>query len=172
MTASLAIYLTDQAAPASFGAGAILSVNEQGYSIHLNDDEPALTTIQAAGRSISSQGIPAPKLSGDGWDLESQWAFTQGFMGPKQKGKPIWQAMDETSDQELAHRYQVSMWVRAQVNATPEELSPEILADRAAGFIQSLAPEHVEIETIVGDQLEAHGLVGIYGVGRGSTSST
>ena len=167
MSVALKVYLSEQPANTSFGEGALLSNEADGFTIHPTD-EPRLTAIQAAGRRLSSQGIPAPSLTGPGWDLEAQWAFAMGYMGPKQTSQPEWWQLDESDMRELKARVETALWVREQVNATPEDLSPVELAERAAKYIESLDPDHVSFELVIGEQLAEQGLVGIHGVGRGS----
>jgi len=54
------------------------------------------------------------------------------------------------------------------VNGTADDIYPESLAEKAAEFIQSLAPEHVSYQIIKGDALLEQQWIGIHAVGRGS----
>jgi len=168
MTTSLKVQISRQAAASEWGTKALTSSTNGVILIHTPELEQQLQLIQKAGRQLSAAGIPAPQLDGEHWDLESQWAFAQGYMSPLQNSSPLWAPLTTDELGELNSRYQVATWVREQVNATPEDLSPENLALNAAEFIKSLKPEAVSYELVTGDELLTEGLVGIHGVGRGS----
>ena len=72
MSDTMNVRLTDQQAPAMWGKNALLSSDSAGFIVHRGQDEP-LKRIQKAARKIESQGISAVQLSGEGWDVESQW---------------------------------------------------------------------------------------------------
>ncbi len=168
MQTALKIRISKQAAPSEWGDKALTSSLAGAVQIHITDPEQQFNSIQKVGRQLSAAGIPAPQLDGDHWDIESQWAFAQGYMSPSQKTSPQWAPLAAAELSELNSRYQIASWVRKQMNATPEDLAPENLALNAAKFIQSLRPEAVSFELIIGDELLKQGLVGIHGVGRGS----
>ena len=81
---TMKIYLSQNPAPEVWGKNALLSANDQGMTIHLQQDP--LTTIQKAARKIKNQGILNAELSADGWGLEECWAFHQGFVSVKNAG--------------------------------------------------------------------------------------
>ena len=164
----LKVRISKVAATSEWGDKALKSSSADGIVIHCPDPEQQRVRIQKVARELSASGIPSPQLAGEHWDIESQWAFAQGYMSPSQKTSPQWAELSATDMNELNHRYRAASWVRQQMNATPEDLSPEILASNAAEFIQSLHPEAVSFELIKGEELLKQGLVGIYGVGRGS----
>ncbi len=168
MSSALKVQLSMQAASDAWGERALTSSTDGCIIIHVPQPESLLDRVQQAGRQLSATGIPSPQLDGEYWDLESQWAFTQGYMSPSQETKPQWTNLNEMDLAEIENRYQAASWVRMQMNATPEDLSPEELATNAAEFIQSLSPEAVSFEMITGEDLLSEGLVGIHGVGRGS----
>ena len=77
---SMQITLSNTPASEKWGIKAILSANENGMMIHLNEKSAseAFITIQQAARKIKNQGILSVTLAGEGWDLEQCWAFHQG----------------------------------------------------------------------------------------------
>ena len=84
MSAIMKVHLTDQPAEALWGDKALLSFTQQGAQIHLTADAgETLRLIQRAARRLDSQGIKQVALSGAGWDLESRYAFYQGFYNPR-----------------------------------------------------------------------------------------
>ena len=169
MNSVLDIQISRESAESKWGDNVLTSMTSSGYCIHIPKPEQQLDKVQRAGRQLSATGVPSPQLKGEHWDLESQWAFTQGYMSPSQKTAPIWTNLNQEEQSEIESRYQAASWVREQMNATPEDLSPENLALNAAEFIQSLAPDDVSYELISGEDLLTEGLVGIHGVGRGSS---
>ncbi|MFT7216642.1 MAG: PepB aminopeptidase, partial [Paraglaciecola sp.] len=75
---------------------------------------------------------------------------------------------DHNSDL-LSMRYQALIFTREQINATPEDLSPQRLATQSANWLISLSPSHVSYQTWTGEELLAQKWHGLYQVGRGST---
>ena len=167
MTDTMNVRITDQSAAPMWGSNAILSSDSDGFIVHAGNDN-ALTRVQRAARKIESQGISHVQLQGEGWCVESQWAFAQGFATPSKLGNVKWSGDDAATIKELDARASAMAWTRKATNLTPEEMSPEVLANMAAGYIQSLAPEHVSVEMIVGEALLEKQWVGVHGVGRGS----
>lgn len=102
-TEVMLITLSHQPADSRWGEKASLTANEQGFTIHLSGSKPQ-TIIQRAARKIDGQGIKHVKLAGDGWDLESSWAFWQGYRGPKGKRTVEWTTLPEAQQQELERR--------------------------------------------------------------------
>jgi PepB aminopeptidase len=166
MTDSMRVKITSTPADAKWGNNAILSSDSEGFVVHLGDND--LNAVQRAARKIESQGINEVQLSGAGWQLEHQWAFVQGFTTPSKMDRVSWAEADAADIKELDARLNAMQWARQAVNQTPEEMSPEVLAQSAADYIKSLAPEHVSYEMIVGEQLVEQQWHGIHGVGRGS----
>ena len=126
-----------------------------------------LLSVQRAARTLTASGIKSFVLEGD-WDLEKQWRFYQGSYEPTVPKLIAYASLPDAEQRELNNRILVSHWVRETINQTPEELSPVILAQKAADFIESMAPGKVQYQIIEGEQLAEQGWVGVYGVGRGS----
>jgi PepB aminopeptidase len=167
MSSLMNITLTNQSAGPQWGDNAILSFNEQGASIHLNDSHD-LGAIQKAARKLDGQGIRELHLQGESWDLEEVWAFYQGYRNPKKHGKVSWDTLSDDAQTELEARIKASDWTRDIINKTGEEVAPRQLATMAAEFIKSLSPEQVKYKIVKDKDLLTEGWEGIYAVGRGS----
>ena len=161
---TLDIYLSSESAPEQWGQGAILSFKDDSATIHTNDPE----LVQVAARRLITQGLSFFSLKGD-WELEQQWAFFQGAYEPKVDVQIDFAELSDSDNKELDARIQVSRWMRSMVNETPEVLAPLVLAEEAAQFIQSLAPDNISFDIIVGEDLEEQGHIGTWEVGRGSS---
>jgi PepB aminopeptidase len=168
MTELMTIRLTDTPAPAEWGRNSPVSADGTGLTVHLRGGDDVLNRVQRAARRISGLGVEGARLTGPGWDLEKQWAFAQGFTTATGSKQVEWQALSESETRELTSRAEIASWIREVTNATPEELSPLALAQRAATFLESRAPGAVTHQIITGEALAEAGLVGIHGVGRGS----
>ena len=81
---SMQVLLSNQPASAVWGEKALISFNEDKATLHLTDFSDR-TSIQKAARKLQNQGISDVSLSGEGWQLESCWAFYQGFYTAKQE---------------------------------------------------------------------------------------
>ncbi len=167
MSATMTVFLSADAADQQWGKNALLSFAAQGATIHVTDDH-VLTTIQRAGRKLDAQGIKNVTLSGESWDLESIWAFIQGYRTAKNSGQVTWSDLDAEEEAELMARLKATNWTREMINLSPDEVTPIVLATRAAELIQSLAPQHVTYQIIEGDDLLQQGWNGTHAVGRGS----
>ncbi|TMO68493.1 aminopeptidase PepB [Pseudoalteromonas aurantia] len=167
MSDKFTVRLSEQAAASHWGQGTGLSFSEDGATIHLQENE-TLKNIQKAARSIAQQGIKSVSLSGDTWCTESQWAFYQGFVSPKQLAGVTFVENAQSDLTELAALQTAASWARSMINGTAEDVYPESLAGNAAEFIQSLAPEHVSYQIIKGNALLEQQWIGIHEVGRGS----
>ncbi|TMO60058.1 aminopeptidase PepB [Pseudoalteromonas aurantia] len=167
MSDKFIVRLSEQAAASHWGQGTGLSFSEDGATIHLQENE-TLKNIQKAARSIAQQGIKSVSLSGDTWCTESQWAFYQGFVSPKQLAGVTFFENAQSDLTELAALQTAASWARSMINGTAEDVYPESLAGNAAEFIQSLAPEHVSYQIIKGNALLEQQWIGIHEVGRGS----
>lgn len=144
-----------------------MSFNERGATVHLSEQE-TLKNVQKAARTIANQGVKHVELAGDTWCTESQWAFYQGFVTPKMLNGVEFVDNAQSDLKELAHLKSSATWAREMVNGTADDIYPESLAEKAAEFIQSLAPEHVSYQIIKGDALLEQQWIGIHAVGRGS----
>jgi PepB aminopeptidase len=167
MSEKFVVQLSEQAAPSHWGESATLSFNEQGATVHLSEQE-TLKNVQKAARTIANQGVKSVVLAGDAWCTESQWAFYQGFVTPKSLDGVEFIDNAQSDIKELAHLKASATWAREMVNGTADDIYPESLAEKAAEFIQSLAPEHVSYQIIKGDALLEQQWIGIHAVGRGS----
>ena len=78
---AMQIKLSQQPAAEQWGKNALLSADQNGMTIHLQQDE--LNSIQKAARKIKNQGILSVELTDEGWGLEQCWAFQQGFVSVK-----------------------------------------------------------------------------------------
>jgi len=162
----LSVSITNQAPADYYSVGTILSINGQHAQIHLGDSEYNLNLIKKAARSLDSLGIMQVELAGS-WQIEQQWAFAQSFTTTKKQQHIKW--CDDNNANELSHRYQAMIFTRNITNATPEDLSPEILANASEEWLTSIAEKHITSKRWVGEALKEQGWMGIYHVGRGST---
>ncbi|GAA5191832.1 aminopeptidase PepB [Ferrimonas gelatinilytica] len=163
MSNHLTIVLSDLPAPAHWGKSAI-SFADETATIHLADAADRGQAVQAAARKLTSQGLRDVALVGEGWSPALQWRFACGFGEAMEPGTIQWASDGETLD---AQR-DAALWLKSLTHASPEALSPEVLADEVAERLSGLAPEHITTRQIVGDALLTAGWVGIHGVGRGS----
>lgn len=168
MSEPMYVFLSRKSAPAQWGANAIVSFSEDRTTIHLSSIQPSLQTIQRAARKIDSQGLRHVVLSGDGWDLESIWAFYQGYREAKKLNTLVWGELESAAKLELEARIKASNWTRDIINQSADEVGPRQLATMAAEFIKSLAPEHVSFRIVKDKDLLTEGWDGIFAVGRGS----
>ena len=163
--ADFTISLSTNSADAVWGESAKLSFNESGAVIHLPDDKLNERLIQQAARKLDGLNLPSVTLVGD-WHKEQQWAFALSFTRARKPASIKWA---ETNDKAaLEQEYAALLFTRQLVNDTPEDLSPETLATRAAQWIKSLGGDNVTYSMTVGEELKEQGWIGIYNVGRGS----
>lgn len=167
---AMLVSLSNQPADARWGEKAPLSANDQGFTIHLNGTSP-LATIQRAARKIDGQGIKHVELSGEVWDLESSWAFWQGFRGPKGRQTVEWAELNDADKKELDDRLKIVDWVRDTINLPAEDLGPEQLATRAIDLLCDVAGDAISYRITKGDDLREQNYTGIHTVGRGSDRS-
>ncbi|ALO41074.1 aminopeptidase PepB [Pseudoalteromonas phenolica] len=167
MSDKFIVRISEQAPTAPWGADALLSFDQLGAIVHLQQNE-TLKLVQKAARSLSQQGIKQVVLQGDNWCTESQWAFYQGFVTAKQLDGVEFVDNEQSDLAELAALKNAATWTRQMINGTAEDVYPESLAGKAAEFIQSLAPEHVSYNIIKGNALLEQQWIGIHEVGRGS----
>ncbi len=166
MPQAMQILLSDQAASSVWGESAKISSSANSITIHTADE--GLMGIQTAGRSISEMGVRLVALTGDGWTLENQWHFHQGFVSPKHPEGIEYAPLDESETAILESRINSFNWVKYLINATPQDLAPMDLVQQVADHITELAAEATSYEILSGDELLAKGYTGIHAVGRGS----
>ncbi|MCW2475634.1 MULTISPECIES: aminopeptidase PepB [unclassified Symbiopectobacterium] len=164
---AMQISLSTQPADARWGEKASLSANEQGFTIHL-PEAAALGIIQRAARKIDGQGIKHVKLVGEGWDLETSWAFWQGYRAPKGKRTVEWAPLEEAQRKALDLRLKVVDWVRDTINLPAEDLGPEQLATRAVDLLHDVGGNAVNYRITKAEDLRDQNYIGLHTVGRGS----
>lgn len=169
---SIAIRLSHTPADEKWGKNALLSFDENGITIHLQNDP--LNRIQKAARKIKNQGILKVALNGEGWDLETCWAFHQGFTSVKNAGEIQFPPLG-THQAEFDARLSCSSFMRELINRPSDQLTPEQLAHDAAEFIfhqaEKYAPKgSVSFEIIARENLKERGYHGIWTVGKGSNN--
>jgi PepB aminopeptidase len=163
--AEFTVSLSTQSATSAWGDNAKLSFVESGAVIHLPDDRANERTIQQAARKLDGLSLPSVTLAGE-WSKEQQWAFALSFTRARKPASIIWANTDDKPA--LEQEYAALLFTRQLVNDTPEDLSPETLAQRAADWLKSLGEDKVSYTMTVGEELKNEGWVGIYNVGRGS----
>lgn len=163
------VAITTASAAEQWGDKAPVSVENGQFLVHLDEANPT-SSVQKAARKIEGFGTEAVTLIGEGWDVETQWAFYSGFTSPAKLDAVTWaETSSEDEIAELTARKTATLWARDVMNRCPEEIYPETLASKAIELIESVAPTgSVSAETIVGDALVDAGWVGVHGVGRGS----
>ncbi|GFD94349.1 aminopeptidase PepB [Alteromonas sp. KUL156] len=163
--AEFTVSLSKDSANAVWGESAKLSFNASGAVIHLPDDKLNERLIQQAARKLDGLNLPSVTLTGD-WHKEQQWAFALSFTRARKPASIKWA---ETNDKAaLEQEYAALLFTRQLVNETPEDLSPETLATRAAQWLKSLGGDKISYSMTVGEALKEQGWIGIYNVGRGS----
>ncbi|KHS90133.1 aminopeptidase B [Pectobacterium brasiliense] len=168
---TMLISLSTQPADARWGEKATLSVNEQGFTIHVGtslNGKAALAAIQRAARKIDGQGIKHVQLAGEGWDLANSWAFWQGYRGPKGQRTVEWAELNDADKKELNDRLKIVDWVRDTINLPAEDLGPEQLATRAVDLLCDVACDAVSYRITKGEDLREQNYAGLHTVGRGS----
>jgi len=163
--AEFTVSLSTSSAQAAWGENAKLSFNETGAVIHLPDDSQNTRLIQQAARKLDGLNLPGVSLVGD-WQKEQQWAFALSFTKARNPASIEWADNDDKAA--LEQEYAALLFTRQLVNETPEDLSPETLAQRAAEWLKSLGGDNVTYNMTVGEALKEAGWIGIYNVGRGS----
>lgn len=164
----LRISLSAQPSAGVWGDNALLDYQEDGAVIHFTGDYP-LRRIQQAGRQLQSQGATRASLEGEGWSYERQWAFYCGFAATMKPVELKWASIDEDELELLNARRRSADWVRRVVNATPEDMYPEKLANEAVEYLSAIAGDNIRHELLVGDKLLEQGWIGTYSVGRASS---
>lgn len=166
MSTALSVFLSaDKHSNGAWKASAAAVFTEQGATISLAANEAdSLRKIQKAGRQLDNAGVKQVALSGDGWTLERQWAFSKGFTDTRSRNQIGW----ASHAAELEHLRDTASWVRELVNLGPADIYPESLADKVIHKLTGLAPQYITTTVIKGDELLKHGWVGIHAVGRAS----
>jgi len=160
-----AIHLSTAPKPAYLANGSPVSMDGNCANIHISDAIGDLALIQKAARLLDGMGLQHVQLQGE-WHIEQQWAFAQSFTAAKKPSQIDWLNNDDQT--ELKHRFQAMQFTRQLINATPEDLSPQLLAESCFKWLNTLATGAVSTSLCVGEELKQQGWHGIYQVGRGS----
>lgn len=104
MSTQMSVFISLEAAQPQWGEKALLSFSEQGATIHLTQSHD-LGAIQRAARKLDTQGLRSVSLEGEGWDLESIWAFYQGYREAKKRNTVEWKPLDQEAQAELEDRF-------------------------------------------------------------------
>ncbi|NVJ59543.1 MAG: aminopeptidase PepB [Gammaproteobacteria bacterium] len=167
MSSALKVQILEKPAEGVWSEKSPISFNGDTATLHLAN-YLQLESIQTSCRQLLALSFKAFELVGDGWDMERQFAFAQGVYSPKFIPEVSYAELPQEQQLQLEALIKSSYWTREQVNRTPEEMSPMVLARDTAEFIASFAPGNVNYKILSGQQLVDEGLVGIHGVGRGS----
>ncbi|MFC3094863.1 aminopeptidase PepB [Alteromonas sediminis] len=162
---TLTISLSTQPSDGVWGKKTSLSFSHDSAVIHIDPDNEPLRTIQQAARKLDGMSIPHVTLSGE-WTWQQQWAFALSFTRANHTSTIVW--CDNEDKVKLTNAYASLVFTRSLVNDTPENMSPVVLASKAAEWLTSLAPDKVSSEIIQGEALIENGWQGIWEVGRGS----
>ena len=171
---SMQITLSTDSAVENWGKNAVLSFNNDGAVIHFSAKKDR-TWVQKAARKLRGQGIKDVTLNGADWDLESCWAFYQGFYTAKQDYSIEFPELADGPNAELLARIQCVDFVREIINLSSAEITPEELAKRAASFIVEQAQAYdyksaVDFRIVLGEELNQQNYQGIWQVGKGSVN--
>ncbi len=159
------VKITDTPADISWGEKAVLSFAGNQALIHINENQDRLRVIRRAARQLDSMNIPVVTLV-DTWKKNEQWTFAGSYTRAFKPGRVVF--CDNSDKAELEKAFSALLFTRKLINDTPEVLSPMALAQRAADWLKSLAPDAVSYQLVTGEALQAQGWTGIYNVGRGS----
>ncbi|HEY5716698.1 MAG TPA: aminopeptidase PepB [Psychromonas sp.] len=164
------VSLSFESASETWGKSALLSFAEGHATIHLNNDNPLFQQVQSAARRLDGMAIERIQLTGELWDQELRWAFSQGFYNAKKGANIDFGELAGAPLKQLAVQKEIVEWVRETINLGPEALSPVLLCEKAVALIESVLPEGVAISSkiISGENLLTENFQGIYQVGRGS----
>lgn len=154
--------ISSQPAPAPYAPSAKLSFHNNTVTVHIPGADP-VRACQKAAREFASFVGQAIDFSAD-WDDRMIRIFLVALdkheLDVTHAGKPL--------SHTLQHELTAIDFCQCLINATPEDISPEILATQVATYLEELAPEAVSAKHIIGEALVEFGWQGIYEVGRGS----
>ena len=149
MSSSVNVFLTLDKPAAFLKQSALVSHSDQGVNVHVGSDSVEnLRKIQKAGRHLDGQGYASVQLAGAGWDMESQWAFYQGFNSTMSDNTVAWNETDEEVASQLDDMRAANQFTRELVNLSAEEIYPLSLAERVSEHLKSIAPENVSARFI------------------------
>lgn len=162
------VQISTHKAEQNWGANAILSFQGEITTIHIDplaDELSQYKTVQMAAKKIEGLGVSGAELVGD-WTMEQQWSFALSFTTAKKYNHIQWCKDDNL--EALEKRYSALLFTRELTNSTPEDLSPEALANRAYQWLKELGKDAISQQRWTGEELQENGWTGIYNVGRGS----
>lgn len=157
--------LSQHSATAPYAPDSLVSFNETGAKIHLGTQSNWQRALQQSARKIAELGTQNISFEGE-WSQEQQTIFVQSFCGSAFSGDIKW--APNSDEQGLNDFLKALLFTRKMVNKTPEEMSPEALADDAQNWLQEIAGDALSVKRITGEDLKQAGWMGIYEVGRGS----
>lgn len=162
------IHKTTAAAALPYNPKSLISLNENGLTVHLTglDD---IRDCQKAARLASGLLHSQIEFVGQ-WDpvLQRSFVLALGNTNLSVKWAQADTANMQTQSNTLNQALMAVEFARELVNQSPQDLSPESLAEQVAHHLEGLAPEYVSAKHIVGDALVEFGWHGLYEVGRGS----
>lgn len=160
------VEISQQVVPAPYSSSSLVSFNEHGATIHINENQKfSVRTLQKATRKIAALGVTDIKFSGD-WTFQQQLLFVHSFCGSDFDGHFEW--ANSKHKVELENYLNALMFTRKLVNQTPEEMSPQALADQIERWLQEITTSPLAVRRWTGEELKDAGWMGIYEVGRGS----
>lgn len=166
MSSTVSVFVsTQQPNQSAWKPSTAVILGDQGATIYLGENEADnLRKIQKAGRQLDSMGVKSVSLQGEGWDIERQWAFSNGFTDTLTKNQINWAGAAE----QLQQLRETAAWIRQLINLPPNEIYPESLANKVADKLKGIGGDAVTVRSVVGDELIADGRMGIHTVGRAS----
>ena len=159
------VTLGDKPAGAPYSETALVSMHGNGAIVHLQNEDCKTRGIQKAARKIAALGVANIKFIGK-WDESAQWSFVSSFCGVEFKGQFAW--ADKSDEDKLNNQLKALLFAKNIINQTPQDISPEILAQQSYYWIKSLGSNKISARFVVGEDLKEEGWQGIYEVGRGS----
>ena len=163
------VEVSQQAAKPPYSESSLVSFSEKGACIHLLNDTQLVRDMHKASRKIAALGSNQIEFAGI-WSQEQQMLFVQGFCGSDFEGGFKWaEGADETALEDYLYAL---LYTRGLVNQTPEDMSPEALANSAETWLGNIAKQRagtqITAKRWTGEELKQAGWMGIYEVGRGS----
>lgn len=154
------IQKTQTPAQSPYKPTSLISMTEQGIMIHLTGQDD-VRDCQKAARLASTFIHDHIEFVGE-WTSLLQRSFVLALGSTHLSIK--WSQQPEQLNAELM----AVEFARELVNQSPQDLSPQVLAQQVVDHLQGLAPQYVTATQIVGEELVDAGWHGIYEVGRGS----
>lgn len=159
------VKFSQQPAPAPYNTSSLVSFDAMGANIHISNASNSVRALQQASRKIAALNPQNIEFAGD-WTQEQQIIFTQSFCDSDFTGKLKW--AKNSDEQALNDFVKALLFTRQLVNQTPEEMSPEALANTAENWLQDISGNAFKATRYTGEELKQAGWNGIYEVGRGS----